>query len=43
MYSGDQSLKEALLLMHTQGITSLPVLDSHKNVVGNISHVDAKV
>ncbi|KAF2155159.1 hypothetical protein K461DRAFT_223072 [Myriangium duriaei CBS 260.36] len=41
--NGDQPLKEALLLMHTQGITSLPVLDNHKNVVGNISHVDAKL
>ncbi|GAM83285.1 hypothetical protein ANO11243_012710 [Dothideomycetidae sp. 11243] len=41
--NGDQPLKEALLLMHTQGITSLPVLDNHKNVIGNISHVDAKL
>jgi len=41
--SGDQPLKDALLLMHTQGISSLPVLDNHKNVVGNISHVDSKV
>lgn len=41
--SGDQPLKEALLLIHTMGISSLPVLDAQKNVVGNISHVDAQV
>jgi predicted RNA-binding protein len=29
--------------MHNEGITSLPVLDNQKNVVGNISHVDVKV
>lgn len=40
--SGDQPLKDALLLMHAEGITSLPVLDNHKNVIGNISHVDIK-
>jgi CBS domain-containing protein len=31
------------LIMHNEGITSLPVLDNQKNVVGNISHVDVKV
>lgn len=41
--NGDKPLKEALQLMNDEGITSLPVLDSHKNVVGNISHVDVKV
>ncbi|PNS21413.1 Protein sds23 [Sphaceloma murrayae] len=41
--NGDQPLKEALLLIHTMGISSLPVLDAHKNVVGNISHVDAQL
>jgi CBS domain-containing protein len=41
--NGDRPLKEALLLMHNEGITSLPVLDNQKNVVGNISHVDVKV
>lgn len=41
--SGDKPLKEALLLMHNEGVTSLPVLDNHKNVIGNISHVDVKV
>lgn len=29
--------------MHRESITSLPVLDNHRNVVGNISHVDVKV
>lgn len=41
--SADRPLKEALLLMHTEGVTSLPILDNHKNVIGNISHVDVKV
>jgi CBS domain-containing protein len=41
--NGDRPLKDALLLMHDEGITSLPVLDNQKNVVGNISHVDVKV
>ena len=29
--------------MHTEGVTSLSVLDSQKNVIGNISHVDVRV
>ncbi|KAF4556276.1 SDS23-like protein [Elsinoe fawcettii] len=41
--NGDQPLKDALLLIHTMGISSLPVLDAQKNVVGNISHVDAQL
>jgi len=41
--NGDQPLRDALLLILHQGISSLPVLDSHKNVVGNISHVDVKL
>ncbi|KAJ9621024.1 cell separation during budding [Taxawa tesnikishii (nom. ined.)] len=41
--NGDKPLKEALLLMHNEGVTSLPVLDNHKNVIGNISHVDVKL
>lgn len=41
--NGDKPLQDALLLMHGEGITSLPVLDSAKNVVGNISHVDVRV
>lgn len=41
--NGDRPLKDALQLMNEEGITSLPVLDNHKNVVGNISHVDVRV
>ncbi|KAI4738494.1 hypothetical protein E4T50_11035 [Aureobasidium sp. EXF-12298] len=41
--NGDRPLKDALNLMHGEGITSLPVLDNHKNVIGNISHVDIKL
>ena len=41
--NGDKPLSDALRLMHDEGITSLPVLDSHSNVVGNISHVDTQV
>ncbi|KAB8532557.1 hypothetical protein FH972_025502 [Carpinus fangiana] len=41
--NGDRPLNEALELMHRQSVTSLPVLDNHMNVVGNISHVDTKV
>lgn len=41
--NGDRPLSEALRLMHDEGITSLPVLDAHNNVVGNISHVDVRV
>jgi CBS domain-containing protein len=40
---GDRPLSDALRLMHDEGISSLPVLDSHNNVVGNISHVDTRV
>lgn len=40
---GDRPVSEALLLMHHEGVTSLPVLDSARNVVGNISHVDVRV
>lgn len=43
IHSGDQPLKDALLLILHEGISSLPVLDAHKNVIGNISHVDIKV
>lgn len=31
------------MIMNEEGISSLPVLDNQKNVVGNISHVDVKV
>ncbi|KAI7228814.1 hypothetical protein KC330_g7741 [Hortaea werneckii] len=41
--NGDKPLSDALRLMHDEGITSLPVLDSHSNVVGNISHVDVRL
>ena len=41
--NGDRPLSDALKLMHSEGITSLPVLDSQNNVVGNISHVDVRV
>lgn len=41
--NGDRPLSDALRLMHDEGISSLPVLDSHNNVVGNISHVDTRV
>lgn len=41
--NGDRPLSDALQLMHSQGITSLPVLDNHQNVVGNISHVDVRL
>lgn len=41
--NGDKPVADALRLMHAEGITSLPVLDNHRNVVGNISHVDVRV
>lgn len=41
--NGDKPLSDALLLMLHEGISSLPVLDSQKNVVGNISHVDVRL
>lgn len=41
--NGDRPLQDALRLMHNEGITSLPVLDHQRNVVGNISHVDVRV
>lgn len=41
--NGDKPLSDALRLMHDQAITSLPVLDANRNVVGNISHVDVRV
>lgn len=36
-------LCEALQLMHTEGISSVAVVDNHSNVVGNISTTDVKV
>lgn len=42
-YSGDKPLKEALILMNNEGVTSLAVVDDQHNVVGNISNTDVKV
>ena len=36
-------MKEALLLMNSEGVSSLAVVDNQYNVVGNISNVDVKV
>jgi CBS domain-containing protein len=41
--NGDKPLTDALELMNNEGITSLPVLDAHNNVIGNISHVDVRL
>src|ERR1700760_2728433 len=41
--SGDKPLTAALEIIYNEGITSLPVLDNHQNVVGNISYVDVRV
>lgn len=41
--SGDEPLKDALRLMHSQGLTSIPVVDNGFNVVGNISSADVKL
>ncbi|KAF2174773.1 hypothetical protein K469DRAFT_680870 [Zopfia rhizophila CBS 207.26] len=41
--NGDKPLTDALELMNNEGVTSLPVLDSQNNVVGNISHVDVRL
>ena len=43
IFSGDKPLKEALMLMNNEGVTSLAVVDNNYNVVGNISNVDVKV
>ena len=43
MFSGDKPLKEALVLMDGEGISSLAVVDNQQNVIGNISTVDVKV
>jgi len=42
-HSGDRPLTDALEIMNSQSITSLPVVDNHRNVVGNISQVDTRV
>jgi CBS domain-containing protein len=41
--NGDAKLKEALMLMNTEGISSIAVVDNARNVIGNISTVDTKV
>ncbi|ORY09772.1 hypothetical protein BCR34DRAFT_567910 [Clohesyomyces aquaticus] len=41
--NGDKPLTDALELMNNEGITSLPVLDSQNNVIGNISQVDVRL
>ncbi|CBF81359.1 hypothetical protein AN5708.2 [Aspergillus nidulans FGSC A4] len=40
--NGDKMLSEALQLMHSEGISSVAVVDNHFNVVGNISTTDVK-
>jgi CBS-domain-containing membrane protein len=41
--SGDKPLTDALELMNNEGMSSLPVLDTQNNVIGNISLVDVRV
>ncbi|KAL8731913.1 MAG: hypothetical protein Q9181_004136 [Wetmoreana brouardii] len=41
--NGDRALKEALILMNREGLTSLAVVDNQSNVVGNISNVDVQL
>ncbi|KAK4542394.1 hypothetical protein LTR36_006851 [Oleoguttula mirabilis] len=41
--NGDKTVADALRLMHSEGVTSIPVLDSNKHVCGNISHVDVRL
>ncbi|TVY92394.1 Protein sds23 [Lachnellula willkommii] len=41
--NGDNPLQEALQLMHSEGLTSIPVVDNAFNVVGNISSADVKL
>lgn len=42
-HSGDKPLKEALVIMNNEGVSSLAVIDNQYNVVGNISNTDVKV
>ncbi|KFZ13298.1 hypothetical protein V501_03759 [Pseudogymnoascus sp. VKM F-4519 (FW-2642)] len=41
-FLGDKPLTEALLLMSTEGLSSLAVVDNGLNVIGNISTTDVK-
>jgi len=41
--NGDKPLREALLLMDVEGVSSMAVVDAQQNVVGNISTADVRV
>ncbi|EHY55811.1 cell separation during budding [Exophiala dermatitidis] len=41
--NGDRPLAEALILLWTEGVSSLPVVDHNYNVIGNISNFDVKL
>jgi len=40
--NGEKRVLDALELMNSEGVSSLPVVDNHLNVVGNISVADVK-
>jgi len=40
--NGDSPLTDALLLMNSEGLTSLAVVDNAQNVIGNISNTDVR-
>lgn len=40
---GHLPLLDALKIINSQGVTSIPVLDKDDNVIGNLSHVDTRV
>lgn len=42
-YSGESPLYQALQVLHNEGLSSVAVVDSQMNVLGNISIVDVKV
>ncbi|KIX06808.1 uncharacterized protein Z518_04784 [Rhinocladiella mackenziei CBS 650.93] len=41
--NGDRPLAEGLTLLLDEGVSSLPVVDHNRNVIGNISNVDVKL
>jgi len=41
--NGDEPLIDALLLMKSEGLTSVAVVDSASNVIGNVSNADVKL
>ncbi|EXJ84952.1 hypothetical protein A1O3_05627 [Capronia epimyces CBS 606.96] len=41
--NGDRPLAEALILLWTEGVSSLAVVDHNYNVIGNISNIDVKL